>query len=130
MTVRFSLFSLSLEHKPIFSNMDNMRKQLENIVLYKEKKDGKGCRQIGYSNSQAIALLLAQEAQIKVGANSCAYMPVFTFRFSAFYDCYSHHANTNYSRVYIWHPKPKREYILPKDYWKLLEQKKKWLARW
>lgn len=107
-----------------------MRKQLEDIVLYKKNKDGQDCRQIDYSNNQTIALLLAQDAKIKVGANSCAYMAVSAFWLPTFYDRYSSYAYIDYSRVYVWHPKPKREYILSKDYWKLLEQKKKWLARW
>ena len=124
MVVRFSLFYLSLEHESIFSNMDNVQKQRENIVLYKDKRDGQDCIRIEYSNSQAIALLLAQDTEIKVDANSCAYMPASTFRLPAFYDRYSPHAYIDYSRVYVRHPKPKREYILPKGYLELLEQKR------
>ena len=63
--------------------MDNMRKQLENIVLYKENKDGQDCRQMDHSNNRTIALLLAQDAKIKVGANSCVYMAVSAFRLIA-----------------------------------------------
>ncbi len=114
MSVRFLLFFLSLEHESIFSNMDNVQKQRENVVLHKEKRDGQDCIRIEHSNSQAIALLFAQDTEIKVDANSCAYMSAFTFRLSAFYDRYSPHSYIDYSRVYIRHPKPKREYILPK----------------
>ena len=32
MSVRFLLFFLSLEHESIFSNMDNVQKQRENVV--------------------------------------------------------------------------------------------------
>ena len=124
MTVRFWLFFLSLEHESIFSNMDNVQKQRETIVLYKEKGDGQDCIRIEYSNSQAIALLLAQDTEIKVDANSYAYMPASIFRLPAFYDRYSPHAYIDYSRVYVRHPKPKREYILPKGYLELLEQKR------
>ena len=124
MTVRFWLFFLSLEHESIFSNMDNVQKQRENVVLHKEKRDGQDCIRIEYSNSQAIALLLAQDTEIKVDANSYAYMPASIFRLPAFYDRYSPHAYIDYSRVYVRHPKPKREYILPKGYLELLEQKR------
>lgn len=41
MSVRFLLFFLSLEHESIFSNMDNVQKQRETIVLYKEKGTGR-----------------------------------------------------------------------------------------
>lgn len=114
MSVRFLLFFLSLEHESIFSDMDNVQKQRETIVLYKEKRDGQDCIRIEHSNSQAIALLLAQDTEIKVDANSCAYMPASAFRLPAFYDRYSPHAYIDYSWVYVRHPKPKREYILPK----------------
>ena len=124
MSVRFLLFFLSLEHESIFSDMDNVQKQRETIVLYKEKRDGQDCIRIEHSNSQAIALLLAQDTEIKVDANSCAYMPASAFRLPAFYDRYSPHAYIDYSRVYVRHPKPKREYILPKGYLELLEQKR------
>lgn len=69
-------------------------------------------------------MLLAQDTEIKVDANSCAYMPASAFRLPAFYDRYSPHAYIDYSRVYVRHPKPKREYILPKGYLELLEQKR------
>lgn len=124
MSVRFLLFFLSLEHESIFSNMDNVQKQRENVVLYKEKRDGQDCIRIEHSNSQSIALLLAQDTEIKVDADSCAYMPASAFRLPAFYDRYSPHAYIDYSRVYVRHPKPKREYILPKGYLELLEQKR------
>ena len=124
MNVRFLLFFLSLEHESIFSNMDNVQKQRETIVLYKEKRDGQDCIRIEHSNSQAIDLLLAQDAEIKVDANSCAYMPASAFRLPAFYDRYSPHAYIDYSRVYVRHSKPKREYLLPKGYLELLEQKR------
>lgn len=118
------LFSLSLEHEPIFSNMDNVQKQRESIVLYKEIRNGQDYIGIDYANSQAIALALSQDTEIEMDGNGRAYVPASTFRLPVFYERYSPHAYIDYNRVYIRHPKPKREYIRPKGYLELLEQKR------
>lgn len=118
------LFSLSLEHEPIFSNMDNVQKQRESIVLYKEIRNGQDYIGIDYANSQAIALALSQDTEIEMDGNGRAYVSASTFRLPVFYERYSPHVYIDYNRVYIRHPKPKREYILPKGYLELLEQKR------
>ena len=53
-----------------------------------------------------------------------ACMAAAVFKLSDFYDRYSPHAYIDYSRVYVRHPKPKREYTLPEGYLELLEQKR------
>lgn len=60
--------------------------QRRNIVLTKQNIDGQDYIRIDYANNQAIASL-------------------FSFP----------HAYIDYSRVYVRHPKPKREYVLPRE---------------
>lgn len=104
--------------------MDNVQKQRESIVLYKEIRNGQDYIGIDYANSQAIALALSQDTEIEMDGNGRAYVSASTFRLPVFYERYSPHAYIDYNRVYIRHPKPKREYILPKGYLELLEQKR------
>ena len=104
--------------------MDNVQKQRESIVLYKEIRNGQDYIGIDYANSQAIALALSQDTEIEMDGNGRAYVPASTFRLPVFYERYSPHAYIDYNRVYIRHPKPKREYIRPKGYLELLEQKR------
>lgn len=104
--------------------MDNVQKQRESIVLYKEIRNGQDYIGIDYANSQAIALALSQDTEIEMDGNGRAYVSASTFRLPVFYERYSPHAYIDYSRVYVRHPKPKREYILPKGYLELLEQKR------
>ena len=104
--------------------MDNERKQRENIVLFKETTAGEDCIRVDYGNNPAIALLLSQDADVKMIRNGCARIPASVFKLPVFYDRYSPHAYIDYSRVYVRHPKPKREYVLPKGYLELLEQKR------
>lgn len=107
-----------------FSDMDKVQKQRGSIVLYKEERNGADYIRIEYVNSQAVALLLAQDTDVEKAGNSSAYMPATAFKLPDFYDRYSPHAYIDYSRVYVRHPKPKREYTLPKGYLELLEQKR------
>ena len=104
--------------------MDKVQKQRGSIVLYKEERNGADYIRIEYVNSQAVALLLAQDTDVEKAGNSSAYMPATAFKLPDFYDRYSSHAYIDYSRVYVRHPKPKREYILPRGYLELLEQKR------
>lgn len=104
--------------------MDNERKQRENIVLFKETTAGEDCIRVDYGNNPAIALLLSQDADVKMIRDGCARIPASVFKLPVFYDRYSPHAYIDYSRVYVRHPKPKREYVLPKGYLELLEQKR------
>ena len=104
--------------------MGQERKQRESIVLYKEKKDGEQYIRIEYAGSEAVASLLSREAGITTDGSGNAYMKASDFRLPDFYDRYSPHAYIDYSRVYVRHPKPQREYILPKGYLELLEQKR------
>ncbi len=108
----------------IFNDMDNVQKQRGNIVLQKEKKDGEDYIRIEYANSRAVALLLAQDTDVAMTGNGCAYISAATFKLPDFYDRYSPHAYIDYSQVYVRHPKPQREYVLPKGYLELLEQKR------
>lgn len=105
-----------------FSTMDHVRKQRGSIVLYKEKRNGADYIRIEYADSEAVGILLSQDAE-KTGENS-ACIPAAAFRLPDFYDRYSPHAYIDYSRVYVRHPKPKREYVLPEGYLELLEQKR------
>ena len=55
--------------------MDNVQKQRGSIVLYKEERNGADYIRIEYVNSQAVALLLAQDTDVEKAGNSSAYMP-------------------------------------------------------
>ena len=105
-----------------FSTMDHVRKQRGSIVLYKEKRNGADYIRIEYADSEAVGILLSQDAE-KTGENS-ACIPAAAFRLPDFYDRYSPHAYIDYSRDYVRHPKPKKEYVLPEGYLELLEQKR------
>ena len=50
-----------------------------------------------------------------MAGNGSAYIASAAFSLSDFYDRYSPHAYIDYSRVYVRHPKPKREYIRVED---------------
>lgn len=104
--------------------MDKVKKQRSNIVLYREKRDGEHYIRIEYAGDPAIALLLTQESDIRMAGDGSAYIATVTFSLPDFYDRYSPYAYIDYSRVYVRHPKPKREYTLPKSYLELLEQKR------
>lgn len=99
-------------------------KQRGNIILTKQNIDGQDYIRIDYEGNQAIAMLLAQDADVTTDGSGYAYMPVSTFKLPVFYERYSPHAYIDYSRVYVRHPKPKREYLLPKGYLELLEQRR------
>lgn len=88
--------------------MDKVQKQRGSIVLYKEERNGADYIRIEYVNSQAVALLLAQDTDVEKTGNSSAYIPATAFKLPDFYDRYSPHAYIDYSRVYVRHPKPKR----------------------
>ena len=104
--------------------MDNVQRQRENIVLYKDKKDGGDYIRIEYAGNGDISQLLVRDADVEMADNGSAYIPAAIFRLSDFYDRYSPHAYIDYSRVYVRHPKPKREYTLPEGYLELLERKR------
>lgn len=104
--------------------MDNVQRQRENIVLYKDKKDGADYIRIEYAGNGDISQLLVRDADVEMADNGSAYIPAAIFRLSDFYDRYFPHAYIDYSRVYVRHPKPKREYTLPEGYLELLERKR------
>ena len=104
--------------------MDSDRKPRENIVLHKDRGGGKDCIRVDHARSQALASLLAQDADVVAVGDGCAYIPATAFHLSDFYDRYSPYAYIDYSRVYVRHPKPQREYVLPEGYLDLLEQKR------
>lgn len=99
-------------------------KQRGSIVLTKQNIDGQDYIRIEYADNQTIALLLSQDGGIKISGNGSAYIQASAFRLPEFYTRYSPHAYIDYSRVYVRHPKPQREYVLPKGYLELLEQKR------
>ena len=66
----------------------------------------------------------SQDTDVVAIEDGSGYIPAAVFRLPDFYDRYSPHAYIDYSRVYVRHPKPKREYTLPKGYLELLEQKR------
>jgi len=90
--------------------MDSDKKSRENIVLHKDRRGGKDCIRVDHARSQALASLLAQDADVVAVGDSCAYIPAAAFHLSDFYDRYPPHAYIDYSRVYVRHPKPQREY--------------------
>ena len=104
--------------------MDKILKQRGSIVLHKDRYNGEECIRVDYSDCQAIALMLAQDTDVVAIEDGSGYIPAAVFRLPDFYDRYSPHAYIDYSRVYVRHPKPKREYTLPKGYLELLEQKR------
>ena len=87
--------------------MDNVQRQRENIVLYKDKKDGADYIRIEYAGNRDISQLLVRDADVEMADNGSAYIPAAIFRLSDFYDRYSPHAYIDYSRVYVRHPNPK-----------------------
>lgn len=92
-------------------------KQRRSIVLTKQNTDGQDYIRIEYTDNQTIALLLSQDKGIKTIGNGSAYIQASTFQLPEFYTRYSPHAYIDYSRVYVRHPKPQREYVLPKGYY-------------
>lgn len=104
--------------------MDKAQRQRGSIVLHKEEKDGVDYVRIEYAGNGAIPLLLAQDAGVEMTGKDSACMAAAVFKLSDFYDRYSPHAYIDYSRVYVRHPRPKREYTLPEGYLELLEQKR------
>lgn len=67
---------------------------------------------------------MSEDNNVWTDSNGTAYIDEEQFSQSDFYDRYSPHAYIDYSRVYVRHPKPKREYTLPEGYLELLEQKR------
>ena len=104
--------------------MDNVQRQRENIVLYKDKKDGADYIRIEYAGNGDISQLLVRDADVEMADNGSAYIPAAIFRLSDFYDRYSPHAYIDYSRGYVRLLKRKREYSLPEGYLELLERKR------
>ena len=104
--------------------MGNVQRQRGNIVLYKEKRDNREYIRIDYAGNKEIHELLTQDTGIETFGYGSAYITAATFRLPDFYDRYSPHAYIDYSRVYVRHPKPQREYTLPEGYLELLEQKR------
>ena len=104
--------------------MDKAQRQRGSIVLHKEEKDGVDYVRIVYAGNGAIPLLLAQDTGVEMTGKDSACMAAAVFKLSDFYDRYSPHAYIDYSRVYVRHPRPKREYTLPEGYLELLEQKR------
>ena len=104
--------------------MGNVQRQRGNIVLYKEKRDNREYIRIDYAGNKEIHELLTQDTGIETFGYGSAYITAASFRLPDFYDRYSPHAYIDYSRVYVRHPKPQREYTLPEGYLELLEQKR------
>ena len=103
----------------------------EQIVLYPEERDGRHCIRIDYAGSRRIAELLAVDSNVQTDSTGSAHLDAEGFSLPDFYDRYSPHAYIDYSRVYVRHPKPKREYTLPEGeytlpegYLELLERKR------
>ena len=105
--LRYGVFVLSLEHEAKFSDMDNVQKQRGSIVLHKETRDGADYIRIEYANSQAVALLLAQETGIEMAGNGSAYIASAAFSLSDFYDRYSPHAYIDTAGFTCGIPNPK-----------------------
>lgn len=104
--------------------MDQKYRQHVQIVLYPEKKDCRACIRIDYADSQKIAELLAKDRNVLIDNGGTARVDADRFSLPDFYDRYSPHAYIDYSRVYVRHPKSKREYTLPEGYLELLDRKR------
>lgn len=120
----FGLFRYLWAEKQLCAVMNKAQKQRGNIVLHKDSYDGQDCIRIDYADSQVLASMLSQDSGVAAVVNGAGYILADVFNLSDFYDRYSPHAYIDYSRVYVKHPKPKREYTLPKGYLELLEQKR------
>lgn len=120
----FGLFRYLWAEKQLCAVMNKAQKQRGNIVLHKDSYNGQDCIRIDYADSQVLASMLLQDADVAAVVNGAGYILADVFNLSDFYDRYSPHAYIDYSRVYVKHPKPKREYTLPKGYLELLEQKR------
>ena len=55
--------------------MDNVQRQRENIVLYKDKKDGADYIRIEYAGNGDISQLLVLDADVEMADNGSAYIP-------------------------------------------------------
>lgn len=105
--------------------MDTSLSTRESLVLHKWRTaEGTGCIRIEYAPGGIVSSLLPDDARVLTAPDGTAYIPAGDFNLSEFYDRYSPHAYIDYSRVYVRHPKPKREYTLPEGYLELLEQKR------
>ena len=93
--------------------MDKVQKQRGSIILREVEKVGVDYILIEYAGNGAIPLLFAQDTGVEMTGKDSACMVAAVFKLSDFYDRYSSHAYIGYSRVYVRHPKPKREYTLP-----------------
>lgn len=67
-----------------FSDMDKVQKQRGSIVLHKETRDGADYIRIEYANSQAVALLLAQDTGMEMAGNGSAYIASAAFSLPGF----------------------------------------------
>ena len=76
--------------------MDKVQKQRGSIVLFKEERNGADYIRIEYANSQAVALLLAQDTGMEMAGNGSAYIASAAFKLPDFYDRYSPHAYIDY----------------------------------
>ena len=93
--------------------MDKVQKQRGSIILREVEKVGVDYILIEYAGNGAIPLLSAQATGVEMTGKDSACMVAAVFKLSDFYDRYSSHAYIGYCRVYVRHPKPKREYTLP-----------------
>ena len=64
--------------------MDSDRKPRENIVLHKDRHSGEDCIRVDHARSQALASLLAQDADVVAVGDGCAYIPAAAFHLSDF----------------------------------------------
>lgn len=123
--LKFVFFPLIFgENEARPKDMNQKYRQHVQIVLYPEKKDCSSCIRIDYADSQKIADLLAKDRNVLIDNGGTARINADRFSLPDFYDRYSPHAYIDYSRVYVRHPKPKREYTLPEGYLELLERKR------
>ncbi len=93
------------------------------IVLSYTQLGNKKYIEVLFGTDEKLRFLLSREPEI-LFFDGKAFLPSKSFVLSDFYDRYSPHAYIDYSRVYVRHPKPKREYTLPEGYLELLEQKR------
>ena len=93
------------------------------IVLSYTQLGNKKYIEVFFGTDEKLRFLLSREPEI-LFFDGKAFLPSKSFVLSDFYDRYSPHAYIDYSRVYVRHPKPKREYTLPEGYLELLEQKR------
>lgn len=100
------------------------KKHKEKIVLSKHEANGQNHIRLDFPRNPILVQLLADDPNIRMDSDGYGYIPEPQFKLPVFFERYAPHAYIDYKKVYVPHPKPKREYLLPKGYMELMEQRR------